>query len=366
MAYLDLQNLQCVLLDDEALRARKLTRRRCGILHITSGFLVACDPLVQPERQAFVRRVKMRGEFPVEVLQDSHHALAVLWLRDRAACATMDLRWEPALLDGEELENLSVDEYFGYPVDAGVGCFMDAEAAAAMAEREAHHAENGDDDFNYYDSVLAEEMGDDAVADHYPLGADTPNNMVIFRSGWGDGYYPTYWALDTNGDPVALVTDFMTIHDGDARSDEEKQAEVYLASLSPEKLAALEALDKAVGKGDVEAIRALLAGGLAGRNDIIPSSGETAISSAIRLDKTEALRVLLGNAGCPDMPEQLHMKKVKTYLELAHFYTQPRSPALVALLDGSAVNTATETKNVGSGDAIPPAPKLSFWRRWFK
>lgn len=366
MAYLDLPNLQSVLLDDEALRARKLTRRHCGVLHITSGFIVACDPLVQPERQAFVQRVKMRGECAVEVLKDTDHALAVLWLRDRAACAGMDLRWEPALLDGQELEHLGPDEYFGYPVDAGVGCFMDADAATAMTEREAHHAENGDDDFNYYDSVLAEEMGDDDVVDHYPLGPDTPNNLVIFRSGWGDGFYPSFWALDAHGDPVALVTDFMTIRDGDARSDDEKRDEAYLASLSPEKLSALEALDKAVAKDDVAAIRTLLAAGLAGRNDIIPSSGETAIFTAIRLDKTEALRELLGKTGCPDMPEALQMKKATSYLELAHFFKQPRSPGLVALLDGSAVpSTVPPTADVAN-DASATAPKLSFWRRWFK
>lgn len=359
MAYLDIQNLQCVLLDDDALRARKLSRVHGGMLHITSGWIVACDPLVQPERQAFVRKLKVRGEFPVEVVQSTDHALLVLWLRDRASCKTRALRWEPALVDGQELEHLGAEEYFGYPVDAGVGCFMDADAATAMAEREAHHAENGDDDFNYYDSVLAEEMGDDDIVDHYPLGEGTANNLIIVRSGWGDGLYPSFWAVDDTGEPVALVTDFMTIQGGDGRSEREQQDDAYLASLSAEKLAALEALGKAVAKDDGDAIGAQLTAGLAGRNEIIPSTGETALFSAIRLDKAEALRVLLGTQGCPDLPARLHMKNVTSYLELAYFFKQPRSAALVNLLEGEAARAA------GGMVDESASSKAGFWRRWF-
>jgi hypothetical protein len=331
MAYLDASNLSAAFLDDDALRARKLERRHIGQLQVTSGRIVACDPLVQPERPAFTRALAAPGAHPVELLVDGSgdHALAVLWVRDRARIAPDALRWEMATLPDADVSTLEDDHFFGYPVDAGVGCFMDIDAAGAMAQREAQHAD--DPHFNYYDSVLDEELDDD-VADHYPLGPGSANNLVVFRSGWGDGSYPSYWGLDAKGDPVVLITDFMIIRDGDGRNDDDKRKDAYLATLTPEKLAALEALGAATDAGDEDAIRGILAAGLAGANEIVPSMGETAIWTAIRRDRREALRLLLDGKPCPAMPEELYMKSVETYLDFANFMRDPRDPTLVAML----------------------------------
>lgn len=354
MAYLDIDNLRTILLDDEALRARHLQRQPCGLLNITSGRIVACDPLVQPERQPFVRSVSGRGAFTVEVLQDNgRHALAVLWLRERGGLQATDLRWAPALLEGQSQDALGDDEFYGYPVDAGVGCFMDVDGAKAMAEREASEA--GKPGYvSYYDDVLHAELGTADMADHYPLGAGTPNNVLIFSSGWGDGSYPSFWALDAAGEPVALVTDFMTMEGGDARSEDEKRDDAYKAGIPPEKLAALEALGAAAVDGDAITIRHLLDAGLAGPNDIVPSLGETALASAIRMNRLEALRMLLGSAPCPAMPPELHIKdKADTYLAYARWLKKPRVPGLVELLEKSEAAVAE------------PAAGKSLWKRLF-
>lgn len=354
MAYLDIDNLRTIFLDDEALRVRHLQRQPCGMLHITSGRIVACDPLVQPEREPFVRSVSGRGAFAAEVLQhEGRHALAVLWLHGRGGLQPADLHWEPALLDGQSQDELGDDEFYGYPVDAGVGCFMDAECAAAIAEREARESANPGY-VSYYDDVLDTELGVKDMADHYPLGEGSANNVLIFSSGWGDGSYPSFWALDASGEPVALVTDFMTMEGGDARSEREKRDDAYAASLSPERLAALEALGAAAVNGDAAAIQPLLDDGLAGANDIIPSLGETALMSAIRMDRLEALRVLLGSAPCPAMPEQLRIEgKAETYLAYARWLKKPRVPGLVELLEKS------------EAVAVEPAAGKSLWKRLF-
>jgi len=335
MAYLDIHNLQAVFLDDEALRIRRLKRRPCGALNITSGRIVACDPLVQPEREPFVRTVDGRGAFAVEVLTDGRHALAVLWLRERGGLRVADLRWELALLEGQSADDLGDEEFYGYPVDAGVGCFMDAHGAQAMAEREAR--ENAKPGYNsYYDDVLGGELDSGDITNHYPLGDGSANNVMIFGAGWGDGTYPSFWALDPLGEPVALVTDFMTIAGGDARSEDEKRGEAYKASLSAEKLAALEALGAAAVRGDASAVQSVLEAGIAGPNEIIPSIGETALMSAIRMNRLDALRVLLGTGPCPDMPVELGIEgKAETYLAFARWLKKPRVPGLVELLEKS-------------------------------
>ncbi|MEZ2298313.1 DUF4241 domain-containing protein [Variovorax sp. RCC_210] len=341
MPYLDTDNLNAIFLDDEALRAHHLQRQPCGTLSITSGRIVACDPLVQPERQPFARELQARGAFAVETLHDSGRiALAVLWLRERAAVRAADLRWEMALIDGESPDTLGDDEFYGYPVDAGVGCFMDIDGAAAMAERDRREAENPDY-VSYYDDVIAGEMGDADTADHWPLGPGSANNTVIFRSGWGDGSYPSFWALDAAGEPVALVTDFMTITGGDARDENDKRGDAYKACLSPEKLAALEALGAAAVSGDAAAIGPLLAGGVAGANEIVPSLGETALMSAIRMNRLDALRALLGGVSGLPMPPQLYTgDDEESYLAYARRLRKPRVEGLVELLEKASAPVA--------------------------
>jgi hypothetical protein len=35
--------------------------------------------------------------------------------------------------------------------------------------------------------------------------------IAMFQSGWGDGFYASYWGLDARGEPVCLVTDFSVL-----------------------------------------------------------------------------------------------------------------------------------------------------------
>ncbi|RIX83660.1 DUF4241 domain-containing protein [Acidovorax cavernicola] len=353
MAYLDIDNLQSIFLDDDTLRARHLQRESCGTLNITSGRIVACDPLVQPQREPFVRSVSGRGAFPVEVLHSGgRHALAVLWLRERGDLQASDLRWEAALLDGQSQDELGSDEFYGYPVDAGVGCFMDVDGAKAMAEREARESANPEY-ISYFDDVLDAEMGESGRANHYPLGAGSANNIVTFSAGWGDGSYPSFWALDAVGAPVALVTDFMTMQGGDARDEDDKRSDAYLASLSPEKLAALEALGAAAIAGDAVAIQPLLDDGLAQANEIVPSLGETAITSAIRMNQLDALRLLLAAVqGLPMPPRFYRMDEDESYIDYARKLKKPRVDGLIALLEKAAAPAA-------------PAPRPGFLKRLF-
>lgn len=182
MSYIDPENLRCIALHDDDMRLRQLGRRDCGVLHVTSGRVVACDPLVQPDRAAFARQLEVRGDFSVELIEArGTYALAVLWIRERTLGAPEIVRWEPALLPGQDPKKLKGEEFFGYPVDAGFGCFMDLDAASAMVKRQEQ--EPIDPESNYYESVLAPEIGSDGVVNHYPLRPGTANNIIGFRSG---------------------------------------------------------------------------------------------------------------------------------------------------------------------------------------
>ncbi|MBE8424867.1 hypothetical protein IQA86_18365, partial [Leptospira borgpetersenii serovar Balcanica] len=87
-----------------------------------------------------------------------------------------------------------------------------------------------------------------------------------------------------------------------------------------------------------------------------PGCGGTALFEAIRLDRPEALRVLLQGGALPAMPERLHMSKVTSYLDYARFLKKPRSAELMTGLEGPIV----------AAEPPPAAPRRrSFWDRLF-
>lgn len=197
-----------VSMSDVELKTRNITRYKLGEVTLPTGHIVATDPLVQPERAAFLVTVPP-GRYPVTLYQ----------AEGRIAAAEMRFaqghvfRWQLAVVEGQDIKTLKSGEYFGYGVDTGLGSYMDKSTAALMDERDkAVQAAKGEKYISYYDDVLADELsanGDDYVM-HQPV-PDKPGNVAIFSSGWGDGFYPVYWGLDAEGRPIMLLTDFQVI-----------------------------------------------------------------------------------------------------------------------------------------------------------
>lgn len=175
-----------------------------GELVLPTGRIVACDPfLVSGEEEPFTRSVAP-GRYPVLVNvasaeDDSRVAYAILRFADRPP-----VRWEMALLSEQEMETLGESEFFGYGVDAGTGCFMDAAAAPLLGARATEE--------NEYNGDFIEEMEKTYVHTwswgSFVLDPATGANVVAFSSGWGDGSYPSFWGFDESGAVACLVTDF--------------------------------------------------------------------------------------------------------------------------------------------------------------
>ena len=178
-----------------------------GELVVPTGQIVACDPLAAIEPKPFALRIapgRYAALASVLALANGDQRIACVMLRLRETPMTQVARWEPARLVGQEEALLGEGEFFGYAVDAGVGCFMDAQSAAALAAR--YEA-----DESYDEAVI------DALEENRTRGWDYANialddmdglNLILFASGWGDGVYASYWGLDTEGAPICLVTDF--------------------------------------------------------------------------------------------------------------------------------------------------------------
>jgi hypothetical protein len=138
------------------------------------------------------------GRYSVELL------LAAADGDERVAAARVVLpvrgpvTWQLALLPGQDPAVLGPGEFFGYGVDSGTGSFFSPEAAEHL-------------DDAYADRLL------DQLAEHQQttwawanvqVDAASGANVVAFSSGFGDGAYPSFVGLATDGRTVGLMTDF--------------------------------------------------------------------------------------------------------------------------------------------------------------
>lgn len=180
-----------------------LRLRGVGELLVTTGRVVACDPLTEPEREPFTRVVPAGRHsvvLSVAHFEDGDQRVAAAMVRfgdERPA------RWEMALLAEQELAELDEGEVFGYGVDSGTGCFMDEEAARGLLRKM-------DEEEDYYEEVIDEL--DKTYVHTWSWASmemsDSGANLVAFSTGVGDGLYASYFGLDAEGRPVSLVTDF--------------------------------------------------------------------------------------------------------------------------------------------------------------
>ncbi|MFI8914035.1 DUF4241 domain-containing protein [Streptomyces sp. NPDC053513] len=179
-----------------------------GELALPTGRIVACDPFVNlgtGDVQPFTVEVAP-GRYPVQAAVATllrpgaepgprpHTRVAAVRLLVRAEPATS---WELALLPGQDPAELGEDEFFGYDVDAGTGCFYDASADSAFP---------GTEDEEGPVWAAMEAVGDGPAV--FLAEGEDGHGLAGFTSGWGDGSYPTWIGRDAAGEVVCFVTDF--------------------------------------------------------------------------------------------------------------------------------------------------------------
>jgi Protein of unknown function (DUF4241) len=164
-------------------------------LILPSGRIAACDP-------SFFGGMYPITPFTRGVPRGTYRVSLSLFLRT-VACAKVQfspadaVRWEMALWPGQDLATLKVGGIFGYGVDIGTGCFLDAEELARLGDAEQQ---------SLCDEIVAALEGESWAS--VPIDPSGPANVVAFSSGDGDGAYASYWGFDASGRICSLVTDF--------------------------------------------------------------------------------------------------------------------------------------------------------------
>lgn len=197
---------------------QKMETMEIGNVSLPSGKIVVRDPLVylsSDEKPYFIQAPK--GTFPVTIAVvksedwgDRYAVVKVEFTKEKPVV------YREALIGIENLEDVTEDDFFGFSVDAGLGCITDAEVLPSVDQFVA-----ATDVDNVYDDYFAEIFAQ-SYKDHPKNQRDAgdwinwtvPNTdyqIPMFASGFGDGSYPVYFAYDAHGEICGLYIQFIDV-----------------------------------------------------------------------------------------------------------------------------------------------------------
>ncbi|MGN7756624.1 DUF4241 domain-containing protein [Chryseobacterium sp. 22532] len=210
-------DLETYFTSDEILE-QKMEVMEIGNVSLPSGKVIVRDPLVflnAGEKPYFVQAPK--GDFPVKIAVvkseewgGRYAAVKVEFTKEKPVL------YREALIGIENLEDLNEGDYFGFMVDAGLGCITDAEVLPYFDKFLTEvNVEN------IYDDYFAEQFAQsyqEHPQNQRELGdwinwkiPNTEYHIPMFASGFGDGGYPVYFAYDEKGEICGLYIQFIDI-----------------------------------------------------------------------------------------------------------------------------------------------------------
>ncbi len=202
-----------------------------GTVDIKSGRVVVADPISYMSGSRVIAPVLKNeipcGSYRAEISVCSHEIVGMRYCTARLKIKdTAAVRYELAEpLEGTSAFMASDGEMSGFPVDAGMMCFVDAEGAKNYASFiDNWHAQNPNK--NHYDDYLAALFAQSAKDEpQYQrnggdyirwTNAETGERMVQINFGFGDGFYQCFWGFDGGGEICELIVPMIDpdIYDG--------------------------------------------------------------------------------------------------------------------------------------------------------
>lgn len=184
-----------------------------GKINLPTGKLIACDPLITSEMNAFKVNFPM-GEFPVFVHKERESNciayVEIIFGSDEIS------EWKMATTEGQNIDDLKGEEIFGYPVQSGMGCFMDVETQDCLnhLEKKLFHRK-GADFMGIYEEFFHQHFFDENGAiDQYAFlkpDEEKNGNIFAFETGYGEGFYASYIGFGKDNQPIKIITEFIEI-----------------------------------------------------------------------------------------------------------------------------------------------------------
>jgi hypothetical protein len=184
-----------------------------GRIALPTGKLVACDPVITSDMKEFKVHFPT-GEFPV-LLHKERETDCVAYAEIRFTAEDIT-EWKIATTEGQDTADLKGEEIFGYPVESGMGSFMDLETQDCLnhLEKTLFHRKGGDF-MGIYEEFFHEHFFDENGAiDQYAFlkpDEEMPGTVFAFEAGYGEGFYASYIGFGKDSQPVKIVTEFIEI-----------------------------------------------------------------------------------------------------------------------------------------------------------
>ncbi|WP_295231633.1 DUF4241 domain-containing protein [uncultured Chryseobacterium sp.] len=184
-----------------------------GKIYLPSGKLVSCDPVITSDMKPF-NTIFPKGDFSV-LLHKERESNCVAYAEVVFSTAAVK-EWSMATTEGQDLAELADEEVFGYPVESGMGCFMDADTQDELNKLEQRlYRSKGVDFMGIYEEFFHDYFFDENGAiDQYAFlkpSEDHPGTIFAFETGYGEGFYASYIGYDEERRPVKIVTEFIEI-----------------------------------------------------------------------------------------------------------------------------------------------------------
>lgn len=206
-----------------------------GSVSFPTGEVIACDPLVDLDGARPYIQTIPSGRYPVTICVVPSEKYG-----DRYACVKVavsdakPVRYELGLCGDEEFDELGEDEFFGFCVDAGMGCVADAKTQEAF-KKYWERRESEEEDIDYYNDLFCDLLEENAKTNQKYQSKygdwlnwtvpGTELNFPIFASGWGDGVYPVYFGYDADGKVCGVYIHFIDVEEEYKDDGEEDEAE---------------------------------------------------------------------------------------------------------------------------------------------
>ena len=184
-----------------------------GEIEITSCKLVACDPIITNDKEPFTIHFP-KGNFPAFLYKERESNCVAY--AEIVFSEAQPVHWEMAVTSNQSIKDLKGDEIFGYPVESGMGCFMDAETQDLLNEIEQQlFQEKGENFMGIYEDFFHEYFFDsNGAIDQFAFLKPFNNkkgNILAFETGYGEGFYATYIGFDNDKNPVKVIAEFIEI-----------------------------------------------------------------------------------------------------------------------------------------------------------
>lgn len=190
-----------------------------GEIDCPSGRIVVSDPLCFLASGKFCPQLAIRipvGTYPVEVSLCRNPSIGIRMctarLKVKATKAVQYVCSEPT--EESAVGKCSDGILSGFPVDAGMMSFCDAQVATEYQSfLDLWYSEN--EGKNHYDNYFAQFFADSekALPAYQREGGDfiewtnpeSKHRMVMIASGFGDGFYQSFWGYDEDHEICELI-----------------------------------------------------------------------------------------------------------------------------------------------------------------